>query len=154
MYPTLTWQQEALAFIKEKHNVVIPDNDALFTLGTHDPSGALHFTLFLNNNDLVYLDYPLRLLFQRRNIERLFVGFLPETNAQEGETYGTVLSHLLSKYGLDIPLSNFSDATLAQTVSFNGKTDTVLTLDIDQSKSEQWIGNFPIRVRASSAMLA
>lgn len=147
MYPTLTWQQEALAIIKEKHNVILSEDDVFFTLGTHDASGALHFTMFVDGNDFVYTDYPLSLLYQRRNIARLFVGFLPEAVAEEGETYQQVLTRTMTKYGLDIPTTEFASDALNQVVSFGGGSDTVLTVDIDQSKSELWFGTFTIRAR-------
>lgn len=150
MYPTLTWQQEALAVIKAKYNVILDENDVMFTLVAHDASGALHFTMFVDGNEHIYTDYPISLLYQRPNIARLFVGFLPEAYAVEGETYQQVLARTLTKYGIDIPLTQFSSEALSQVVSFGGGSDTVLTLDIDQTKSELWFGTFTIRARANT----
>lgn len=149
MYPTRTWQQEALAIIKKKYNVILSESDVVFTLAAHDASGALHFTLFVDGNDHIYTDYPISMLYQRANIARLFVGFLPEAHAVEGETYQQVLTRTMTKYGIDIPLSQFSSEALSQVVSFGGGSDKVLTLDIDQTKSELWIGTFSIRARAT-----
>ncbi len=150
MYPTRTWKQEALAIIKEKYNVILSEDDVTFTLGTHDISGALHFSLYVGDSDFVYTDYPIQLQYQRPNIARLFIGFLPEAFAVEGETYADVLTRTLNKYGIDIPISQFTASGLNQVVSFGGGSDTVLTVDIDQTKSELWFGTFTIRARADA----
>lgn len=147
MYPTFTWQQEALALIKEKYNISLLEEEVTFTLGAHDANGALHFTLFVDATEHYYTKDPLELQFTRRDIAKLFVGFLPEVIAEEGETYGDVLTRVLTKYGLNIPLASFDSSELAQVISFGDGDDTFLAIQIDQSKTELWFGTFTIRAR-------
>lgn len=146
MYPELTWKEEVLSKINAHLQRPLSLSDITLTPTWYGTSGRVRLSISPTEQSHYYVEEPVQVYFQRRDIDKLFIKHRPYVVVANSTTIADCLTQLFRKYGLSIDLNIFDTSMLTQSVEFDTREKTI-SIDVKYDASESWYGTFEFVAR-------
>ena len=146
MYPEASWQEEVLSKINTDLQHPLSPSDITLTPAWYGASGRLRLSIVPTSQSTYYIEDPMQVYLQRRDINKLFIKHQPFIVVADMTTIADCLTQLFKKYGLKIDLTIFDSSALASQIKFESDEKTV-SVPIRSGASASWYGTFQFLVR-------
>lgn len=146
MYPEASWQEEVLSKINTDLQHPLSPSDITLTPAWYGTSGRLRLSIVPTSQSTYYIEDPVQVYLQRRDINKLFIKHQPFIVVADMTAIADCLTQLFKKYGLKIDLTIFDSSALVSQIKFESDEKTV-SVPIRSGASASWYGTFQFLVR-------
>lgn len=146
MYPEASWHEEVLSKINTYLQHPLSLSDITLTPAWYGASGRLRLSIVPTPQSIYYIEDPVQIYLQRRDINKLFIKHQPFIVVADMTTIADCLTQLFKKYGLKIDLTIFDSSALALQIKFESDEKTI-SVPVRSDASASWYGTFQFLAR-------